>query len=182
MTSMVQTFKEIYDDDADVSATLISRVADQVLEQITHWQSRPLDPIYPIVYLDCIFTKIRTSPGETTRQSQPIWNAFTKVVQKSRPWQSWSALVSNRIGSTLRSPNHVLPIGSICVRCLITHQKFARRSIRQISLSLSTEWFAAQWCTESCFSVTNWSWRLFIWPSRKLRRNGPCRSRIGALP
>jgi len=69
---IVQTFKEIYDDDANVSATLISRVADQVLEQITHWQSRPLDPIYPIVYLDCIFTKIRTSPGETTRQSQPI--------------------------------------------------------------------------------------------------------------
>ena len=69
---IVQTSKEIYDDDADVSATLISRVADQVLEQITHWQSRPLDPIYPIVYLDCIFTKIRTSPGETTRQSQPI--------------------------------------------------------------------------------------------------------------
>ena len=66
---IVQTFKEMYD--ADVSATLISRVTDQVLEQITQWQSRPLDPIYPIVYLDCIVIKIRTSPGETTRQSQP---------------------------------------------------------------------------------------------------------------
>lgn len=54
---IVQTFKEMYD--ADVSPTLISRVTDRVLEQITQWQSRPLDPIYPIVYLDCIVIKIR---------------------------------------------------------------------------------------------------------------------------
>ncbi len=54
---IVETFKEMYD--ADVSATLISRVTDKVLEQITQWQSRPLDPIYPIVYLDCIVIKIR---------------------------------------------------------------------------------------------------------------------------
>ena len=45
--------------DADVSPTLISKVTDRVLEQITQWQSRPLDPIYSIVYLDCIVIKIR---------------------------------------------------------------------------------------------------------------------------
>lgn len=54
---IVDTFKEMYD--ADVSATLISRVTDRVLEQVTQWQSRPLDAIYPIVYLDCIVIKIR---------------------------------------------------------------------------------------------------------------------------
>lgn len=54
---IVETFKEMYD--ADVSPTLISRVTDKVLEQITQWQSRPLDAIYPVVYLDCIVIKIR---------------------------------------------------------------------------------------------------------------------------
>lgn len=54
---IVDTFKEMYD--ADVSATLISRLTDHVLEQVTQWQSRPLDAIYPIVYLDCIVIKIR---------------------------------------------------------------------------------------------------------------------------
>ena len=54
---IVDTFKEMYD--ADVSATLVSRVTEKVLEQITQWQSRPLDAIYPIVYLDCIVIKIR---------------------------------------------------------------------------------------------------------------------------
>ncbi|KLN63986.1 IS256 family transposase [Vibrio sp. VPAP30] len=54
---IVATFKEIYD--ADVSPTLISKVTDSVLEQVIEWQSRPLDEIYPIVYLDCIVVKVR---------------------------------------------------------------------------------------------------------------------------
>lgn len=54
---IVEAFKEMYD--ADVSATLISKVTDRVLEQITAWQSRSLDAVYPIVYLDCIVIKIR---------------------------------------------------------------------------------------------------------------------------
>jgi putative transposase len=54
---IVDTFKEMYD--ADVSPTLVSRVTEKVLEQITQWQSRPLDAIYLIVYLDCIVIKIR---------------------------------------------------------------------------------------------------------------------------
>jgi putative transposase len=54
---IVTTFKEMYD--ADVSAALISKVTDAVIEQVVEWQSRPLDAIYPIVYLDCIVVKIR---------------------------------------------------------------------------------------------------------------------------
>jgi putative transposase len=54
---IVTTFKEMYD--ADVSAALISKVTDAVLEQVIEWQSRPLDTVYPIVYLDCIVVKIR---------------------------------------------------------------------------------------------------------------------------
>ena len=54
---IVATFKEMYG--ADVSPTLISKVTDAVIEQVVEWQSRPLDAIYPIVYLDCIHVKIR---------------------------------------------------------------------------------------------------------------------------
>ena len=54
---IVATFKEMYD--ADVSPSLISKVTNAVLDQILEWQSRPLDDLYPIVYLDCIVLKIR---------------------------------------------------------------------------------------------------------------------------
>jgi len=53
----VYRFKEMYG--ADVSATLISNVTEKVIEQVQAWQARPLDAIYPIVYLDCIVVKIR---------------------------------------------------------------------------------------------------------------------------
>ena len=50
-------FKELYD--ADISPTLISKVTDAVMEQVVEWQNRPLDAVYPIVYLDCIVLKVR---------------------------------------------------------------------------------------------------------------------------
>lgn len=42
-------FKELYD--ADVSPALISKVTDAVMEPVVEWQNRPLDAVYPIVYL-----------------------------------------------------------------------------------------------------------------------------------
>jgi len=54
---IVATLRELYD--VEVSPTLISNVTDHVLEEVQQWQSRPLDEIYPIVYLDCIMVKIR---------------------------------------------------------------------------------------------------------------------------
>lgn len=54
---IVATFKEMYD--ADVSPTLISKVTDAVKEQVTEWQNRQLDALYPIVYMDCIVVKVR---------------------------------------------------------------------------------------------------------------------------
>lgn len=43
----------------EVSPSLISSVTDAVSDEVKAWQSRPLDPIYPIVYLDCIHVKVR---------------------------------------------------------------------------------------------------------------------------
>ncbi|WP_261823902.1 IS256 family transposase [Vibrio neonatus] len=54
---IVNAFDEWYG--ADISPSLVSRVTNAVIEEIVEWQSRPLDAIYPIVYLDCIVVKIR---------------------------------------------------------------------------------------------------------------------------
>ncbi len=44
---------------AEVSPSLISSVTDAVADEVKAWQSRPLDGLYPIVYLDCIHVKVR---------------------------------------------------------------------------------------------------------------------------
>lgn len=43
----------------EVSPDLISRVTDGVLDEVKAWQNRPLDPVYPIVYLDALVVKAR---------------------------------------------------------------------------------------------------------------------------
>ncbi len=43
----------------EVSAGLISQVTEAVMEEVRAWQSRPLEPMYPILYLDALYVKIR---------------------------------------------------------------------------------------------------------------------------
>lgn len=54
---IVKTFQDMYG--AEISPTLISKVTDAVIDEVVAWQARPLDEMYPIVYLDCIVVKIR---------------------------------------------------------------------------------------------------------------------------
>jgi putative transposase len=49
--------EEIYG--VEVSPTLISNVTEAVAEEVKVWQSRPLDELIPILYLDALFVKIR---------------------------------------------------------------------------------------------------------------------------
>jgi putative transposase len=43
----------------EVSPTLVSQVTDAITEEITLWQSRPLEEVYPIMYLDAVRVKVR---------------------------------------------------------------------------------------------------------------------------
>lgn len=42
-----------------LSAGMASKITDKILSQVREWQSRPLNPIYPFVFMDCIHYKVR---------------------------------------------------------------------------------------------------------------------------
>lgn len=54
---MQAQLQELYG--VEVSPTLISNVTEAVMEEVRQWQSRPLEAIYPIVYLDCLVVKVK---------------------------------------------------------------------------------------------------------------------------
>jgi putative transposase len=58
--------KDLYG--TEVSPDLISRVTDAVLEEVKGWQNRPLDSVWPIVYLDALVIKVRDQ-GTVTNKS-----------------------------------------------------------------------------------------------------------------
>jgi putative transposase len=60
-----KTLKRMYG--VDVSADLISRVTDGIVDELKEWQNRPLDAVYPILYIDALVVKVRTSGTVTNR-------------------------------------------------------------------------------------------------------------------
>jgi len=57
----------------DISPELISKITDSVLPVLREWQARPLDAMYPVMYLDAIVVKVRTDGRVTNR---PVYIAM----------------------------------------------------------------------------------------------------------
>ena len=43
----------------ELSAEMVSKITDKILPQVKEWQTRPLNPVYPFVFMDCIHYKVR---------------------------------------------------------------------------------------------------------------------------
>ena len=43
----------------ELSAEMVSKITDKILPEVKEWQSRPLTPVYPFVFMDCIHYKVR---------------------------------------------------------------------------------------------------------------------------
>jgi putative transposase len=69
---------EIYG--AQVSKETVSRITDRVIEGMVEWQNRPLDPVYPVIFIDAIVVKIR----EGQVANRPIYVAVGVTVDGTR--------------------------------------------------------------------------------------------------
>ena len=43
----------------EISAEMVSKITDKILSAVKEWQARPLNPVYPFVFMDCIHYKVR---------------------------------------------------------------------------------------------------------------------------
>jgi putative transposase len=69
---------EIYG--TEVSKQTISTITDRVMDGMAEWQNRPLDSVYPVVFIDCIHVKIR----EGQVANRPIYVALAVTVDGTR--------------------------------------------------------------------------------------------------
>jgi len=65
---------------SEVSKTTISTITDKVLDSMGEWQNRPLDPVYPVVFIDAIHVKVRD--GQVA--NRPIYVALAVTVEGNR--------------------------------------------------------------------------------------------------
>ena len=58
-------FAQVYGQ--SMSKDTISRITDKVIAEMVEWQNRPLDPVYPVVFIDAIHVKVRD--GQVTNKA-----------------------------------------------------------------------------------------------------------------
>lgn len=97
--------EEIYG--VEVSPALISEVTDAVVEEVRAWQSRPLEPIYPILYLDALMVKMRhegrvenravfVGIGVTLEGSKEVLGLWTSANEGAKFWLQILTEIRNR--------------------------------------------------------------------------------------
>jgi hypothetical protein len=74
-------FAEVYD--AGISRDTISRITDEVVEEMTEWRNRPLGRVYPVIFIDAIVVKVRDG----------------QVVNRPSMWSSASGSTVSRTSS-----------------------------------------------------------------------------------
>jgi putative transposase len=65
---------------AEVSRQTISTITDKVIEGMIEWQNRPLDPVYPVIFIDAIHVKIRGGQAA----NRPIYVALAVTCEGRR--------------------------------------------------------------------------------------------------
>jgi transposase-like protein len=70
--------REVYG--AEVSKTTISTITDKVIDGMHEWQNRPLDSVYPVLFIDCVHVKLRD--GQVA--NRPIYVVLAVTVEGTR--------------------------------------------------------------------------------------------------
>ena len=97
--------KEIYG--VEVSPTLVSQVTEAVQDEVRAWQNRPLDAIYPIVFLDALYVKMRDNGqvqnravyvaiGVTMEGNKEVLGLWTSANEGAKFWLQVLTEIRNR--------------------------------------------------------------------------------------
>jgi putative transposase len=107
--------REMYD--VDVSPDLISRVTDAVLEEMQEWQGRPLDCVYPVVFIDALMVKIR----DGVVANRPVYLAIgidcEGVKNVLGLWVGPSTGESSKFWLTVLSELKSRGVADVCIVC-----------------------------------------------------------------
>jgi putative transposase len=97
--------EEIYG--VEVSPALISNVTEAVMEEVKTWQGRPLEAVYPIVYLDALVVKIREAGhvrnravyvaiGVNLKGNKEVLGLWTNEAEGAKFWLQVLTDIKNR--------------------------------------------------------------------------------------
>jgi hypothetical protein len=124
--------REIYD--VEVSPDLISRVTDAVMDELAEWQARPLDAVYPVVFIDALMIKIR----DGVVANRPVYLAIGIDCEGAKQvlglWVGPTTSESAKFWLTVLSELKSRGVGDVCI-VLRRADRPARRHQRHLAPS-----------------------------------------------
>ena len=87
----------------EISAEMVSKITDKILPEIREWQSRPLNPVYPFVFMDCIHYKVREDGRILSRAAYVVLGVTT---------EGYKEILSITVGANESSNQRRVPSGS----------------------------------------------------------------------
>src|SRR5690349_22626456 len=107
--------REMYD--VEVSPDLISRVTDAVLEELQEWASRPLERVYPVVFIDALMVKIR----DGVVANRPVYLAVGIDCEGAKQvvglWVGPAVGESSKFWLTVLSELRSRGVADVCIVC-----------------------------------------------------------------
>ncbi|MFU0831656.1 MAG: Mutator family transposase [Oscillospiraceae bacterium] len=67
---IAEQIKNLYD--VEISPELVSKITDKIMPEITAWQSRPLNPVYPFIFMDAIHYKVKENHQYQTKAAYVV--------------------------------------------------------------------------------------------------------------
>ena len=64
------------------SAEMVSKITDKILPEVKEWQSRPLNPVYPFVFMDCIHYKVREDGRILSRAAYIVLGVTVEAIRR----------------------------------------------------------------------------------------------------
>jgi transposase-like protein len=99
---------------ASVSKSTISTITDKVMDGMAEWQNRPLDAVYPVIFIDCIHVKVRALAVtvDGTRDILGLWagdggegakywlQVLAEIKNRASRTCAWSSATASRVCRT----------------------------------------------------------------------------------
>ena len=139
--------EELYN--TEISESLISRVTDEVIDQVKSWQNRALEAIYPIVFFDCIVVKVKqdkriinksvyVSLGIDSTGEKDILGLWISDTEGAKFWLNNLTELKNRgLSEILISCSDNLPGMSEAIAAVYPHSEHQLGIVHQIRNSLT---------------------------------------------
>ena len=82
-----EQIKNLYD--VEISPELVSKISEKIMPDVTAWQNRPLEAVYPFVFMDAIHYKVKENHQYITKAAYVVFGNQSRRSERYSRNMDW---------------------------------------------------------------------------------------------